>query len=301
MVIGVNELKRKTTSNQSEFLIFDQFRIRSNRSRTHKNFHRFSFLFDLSLSQLVERLWDINRTFENCLVIGTRGIDLRKKFDSKVSHIFSMDNFLAPNNHIVAEEEFLPFCENSFDLIVSNITLHTINDLPGCLLQIRRCLKPDGLFLAAFYGGDTLKELRDILMRTEIDLMGGASPRVFPFVSKQQVGALLQRAGFSLPVVDSDTHTVSYNTLHKLMHDLRGMGETNSMIAREKNHLGKDFFTHASDLYSQYYPDKKDKKRIEASFEIIYLAGWAPHESQQKPLAPGSAQYSMADILCSDD
>ncbi len=197
------------------------------------------------------------------------------------------------------EIEALGLEPQHYDLITSSLILHTINDLPGALVQIKRALKPDGLFMAAMFGGESLYELRESLMSAEIALKGGASPRVFPFADKQQAGALLQRAGFALPVIDSEIVTVSYENIFKLMHDLRGMGESNIIKARSRVNPGKAFFAKAAEHYQENFSE--DDGRIIASFEIIFLLGWAPHDSQQKPLAPGSAKTRLADALSTDE
>ncbi len=197
--------------------------------------------------------------------------------------------------NVYADEEFFPFADESFDLVLSTLNLHAINDLPGALLQTRKSLKPDGLFLAAMLGGETLHELRHVMTQAEMNIRGGISPRIFPFADKQQMGALLQRAGFSLPVVDSDILTVTYDNVFKLFHDLRYMGEGNAIAARDKTPPGKKFFLEAARLYQEQFAEPDG--RITASFEIIFLTGWAPHASQQKPLRPGSAETSLAEAL----
>ncbi|MED5572758.1 MAG: methyltransferase domain-containing protein, partial [Pseudomonadota bacterium] len=199
------------------------------------------------------------------------------------------------NSGVVCDPEFLPFAEGRFDLVYSNLELHWANDLPGCLLQITRSLKPDGLFLAAILGGNTLTELRDVLMAAELDVTGGASPRVSPFAELRDAGALLQRAGLALPVVDADEITVTYENLFRLLADLRGMGETNTVRERVRTATRRNIFLRAAELYLERYP--AEDGRIRATFEIIFLHGWAPHASQQRALRPGSAKTSLADAL----
>ena len=193
------------------------------------------------------------------------------------------------------QSEILPTEPQSHDLILAPLQLHHINDLPGMLIQIRRALKADGLFLGAMFGGGTLWQLKEALTQTEIALKGGLSPRISPFADKQQMGGLMQRAGFALPVVDSDIVTVTYKDIFALMHDLRGMGENNILSARDKSYPGRDFFKQAGAYYQDHFSGSDG--RIEASFEIIFLTGWAPHDSQQKPLRPGSAEQSLKDVL----
>ncbi len=194
-----------------------------------------------------------------------------------------------------ADADLLPFADQSFDLVFSPFALHTVNDLPGALSQVRRVLKPDGLFVGAMAGGETLHDLRQCLMDAELAVRGGVSPRVFPFADKPQMGALLQRAGYALPVVDSECVTVTYYNAFKLMRDLRLMGEGNAISNRERTFGGKALFMEAARLYAERHagPDG----RIAAKFEIVFLLGWSPHASQQKPLRPGQATVRLADAL----
>ena len=250
----------------SDILVFDRQARRRSLMRADLNQH--GFLIDWAKDQLTERLQDIKREF-------SAPIDLKA--------------------HLDKEEELLDLEPEQQDLITSTLALHSINDLPGMLTQIRRSLKPDGLFVASMFGGETLHELRESLTQAELTLKGGASPRVFPFASKQQMGALLQRAGFALPVVDSEIVTVTYDHIFALMHDLRGMGESNIIRARDKRNPGKSLFLEAAQYYAERFSDPDG--RIRATFEIIFLIGWAPHESQQKPCAPGSADINLKEVL----
>lgn len=196
---------------------------------------------------------------------------------------------------VVADEERLPLAEASLDLAVSSLALHWTNDVVGALIQVRRALKPDGLFIGAFLGGSTLTELRQVLMAAEAELAPGVGPRVSPFADAPDGAALLQRAGFALPVADVDRITVRYAHPLKLMADLRRMGETNVLIDRPRHRLTRKVLARAFELYAERFsaPDG----RIRATFEILTLTGWVPHESQQKPLAPGSAKMRLADAL----
>lgn len=196
---------------------------------------------------------------------------------------------------IVADEEALPLRPQSADLIVSLLSLHSTNDTPGAMIQIARALKPDGLFLAALGGNGTLGELRESLLQAEIELTGGASPRIFPFADVRDVGGLLQRAGFALPVTDVDSVTVRYDNIFNLMADLRAMGMQNVLRDRSRKPVSKKLFLRAAEIYAERFSDPDG--RIRATFSIIWLSGWAPHESQQKPLKPGSAKASLADAL----
>lgn len=200
---------------------------------------------------------------------------------------------------VVADEEFFPFAAGSLDLVLSNMTLHTVNDLPGALIQIKRSLRADGLFLAALFGGETLHELRACLMEAEAEIRGGISPRIAPFADKQQAGGLLQRAGYALPVVDSEILTVTYPSLLALMRDLKGMGEGNALAHRDKTYRGKKLFMRAEEIYRDRYCEGDG--RLRATFEILFIIGWAPHDSQQKPLRPGSAEHSLAEALNSEE
>lgn len=228
------------------------------------------FLHDWAASNMQERLQDIKRTF---------------------SAPFSLDIHTGD----LGEREILPVQESVYDLITSNLYLHTLNDPLGLLIQIRRALKPDGLFIGTMLGGETLHELRQALTQAEMELRGGLSPRVAPFADKQQMGALMQRAGYALPVIDSELVTVTYTNFYKLLHDLRAMGETNMLAARPKAFTPRRLFERAAEIYKDHFSESDGTLR--ATFDIIFLLGWAPHDSQQKPLKPGSAQINLGDIL----
>lgn len=264
--------------------LFDLSLLRRNHAR-YRPAH--GFLFDWAASQLAERLGDIRRDFPLALQIGPRGPDIRANGIGKWIR------------DIAFHEDLFPFAPHSLDLILSNLTLHSINDLPGALIQIRRALRPDGLFLAAMLGGETLYELRQVLYEAETMMKGGLSPRIHPFADKQQMGALMQRAGFALPVVDSDILSVTYPHLAALLQDLRYMGEGNAIAARNKTYPGRDFFRQVEAIYKSKHSDAEG--RLLARFEIIFLIGWAPHENQQKPLRPGSAQHRLADALSTQE
>jgi len=291
-------------ANPVDIIVFDRDLISRRRMRAKANFSKHNFLFRWSKKQLSERLLDINRNFSNALQIGSRGSFIRGKHQKLGDNIITCDLCALPiddvtcpaaYHYIQSDEEFLPIAPKSMDLVVSNLNLHSTNDLPGALLQIRKTLKEDGLFLAAMLGGETLHELRDAMATTETEMFGSASARVFPFADKHQIGGLLTRTGFALPVIDSDIVTVTYDNVFKLMEDLRGMGESNTILKRNKKPLTKEFFIHLAQNYQDRYSDEDG--RIRASFEVISLMGWAPHKSQQKPLPPGSAQCSLAKAL----
>lgn len=278
----------------NDMFVFDRNKVRQNRNRCASSLDQHGFLIDWSMNQITSRLQDIKRIFPMALQIGCRSNKIdTQEFGIETLYTLDIAEKLSPD--IQADEEFLPFAENSFDIIFSPLNLHTTNDLPGALSQIKRALKPDGLFVAAMLGGETLYELRQIISDAEIKLTNGLTPRIAPFADMQQMGALMQRAGFSLPVIDSEKITVTYDSPFKLMKDLRLMGEGNALIERSKKMSTKEFFAQINSSYLQQHAE--DDGRITATFEIIFLIGWSPHESQQKPLRPGSAKMRLSDAL----
>lgn len=258
-----------------------------------------TFLLDRVASELGERLGAVLRRFERAVDLGTPAGALRGVLaaSGKVATVIraSAQTRRDAGLAVAADEEALPFADGSLDLVVSALALQFVNDLPGALVQVRRALKPDGLLLAALIGGDSLTELREAFAQAESEIEGGASPRVAPFADVRELGALLQRAGFALPVVDSDRLTVRYATIFALMHDLRRMGATNVLRERRRTPLRRATLARMAEVYAERFADLDG--RLRASFEIIWLSGWAPHESQQKPLKPGSAQQRLADAL----
>ena len=196
---------------------------------------------------------------------------------------------------LIGDLEALPFAPASLDLVASLLALHGVNDMPGALVQIRRALRPDGLFIGCLLAGRTLHELRQVLLEAEIATTGGASPRIAPFADLRDMGTLLQRAGFALPVVDSETVTVRYGDMLALMRDLRALGWTNALRDRKGTGLRRDTLVQAAEIYADRFSDPDG--RLRATFEIVWLSGWAPHDSQQKPLRPGSAKARLADAL----
>jgi SAM-dependent methyltransferase len=196
---------------------------------------------------------------------------------------------------LVGDIERLPLAAESADLVVSLLALHHVNDLPGAMIQIRRALRPDGLFVAALAGGDTLTELRQSLTIAESEISGGVSPRVAPFADARALGGLMQRAGFALPVVDVDTLVVRYADLLGLMRDLRAFGAANALAERSRKPLRRAVLARAAEIYAERFADSDG--RLRATFETVWLTGWAPHESQPKPLRPGSATTRLADAL----
>jgi SAM-dependent methyltransferase len=282
--------------------VFDRSLVRQRRNRAAAMDGDYTFLSDWAIKDLAGRLSMVRRQFPTAVQIGSRSLmpDPKAAGIETMLHLDLAEGFLKGRpNAIRADEEFLPLAHGTIDLIISLLNLHTVNDLPGTLIQIRRALKADGLFIAAMLGGETLYQLRDVLSQAELDISSGLSPRVAPFADKQQMGALMQRAGFALPVVDSELLTVTYENLPRLFEDLRGMGETASMEARSRAIPSRRLFERAAELYAKQYP--AEKGRIEVTFEVIFLTGWAPHENQQKPLRPGSADHSLAEILGSEE
>jgi len=276
----------------NDIQIFDRGLLKHKRARIAECFADADFLFTWVIDNLRDRLEVIQRDFDVIAQLGARGGKIIE--DAKV---YDLNEAFSPD--VIADTEFLSLKPQSHDLVISALDMHSVNDLPGALLQIKQALKPDGLFIAAVFGGETLHELRASLSETEMQLRGGLSPRVFPFADKQEFGALLQRAGFALPVVDSEIVTVTYEHIFKLMADIRGMGEGNVIAARDKRYVGKAFFMEAAQHYAEMFAESDG--RIPASFEIIFLIGWAPHDSQQKPLQPGSAENRLADALKAEE
>ena len=257
------------------------------------------FLLVRAADDIVERLAAIKRAFVLIADVGTPGPHLATAL-ARVSHatiirVASLRQDVGGIASIVGDVESLPLAPARADLVVSALALQGANDLPGALVQIRQALKPDGLFLGAIVGGRTLHELRAVLTEAEAATTGGASPRVAPFADVRDMGGLLQRAGFALPVADSDTLTVRYDNMFALMADLRAMGATNALTARDRRPTGRAMFLRAAALYAERYADPDG--RIRATFEIVSLAGWAPHESQQKPARRGSGRVSLAEAL----
>jgi SAM-dependent methyltransferase len=264
-----------------------------------------TFLIDRVAADMAERLSAVRRTFDVAVDLGTPTDAVRRAIldANAIGKVVALaaDAAVAepPDDRrlsrIVADEERLPFRDASLDLVVSGLALQFVNDLPGTLVQIRRALKPDGLFLAALAGGDTLTELRQAFATAEAEVDGGVSPRVAPFADVRDMGALLQRAGFALPVADVDRLCVRYDSPLGLMHDLRRMGATNLLAERRRSPLRRATLARLVDIYAERFADPDG--RVRASFEIVWLSGWAPHESQQQPLRPGSARTRLADAL----
>ena len=294
---------------EEKIVVFDRRAVRRQRARAAGTIAQHDFLLREVAERLAERLDDVTRHFPLALDLGCHHGGLGSAFAGRGGIETLVQADLAPamarqaraegRPTLAADEEALPFAEAAFDAVFSLLSLHWVNDLPGALLQIRRALKPDGLFLAAMLGGETLKELRAALMAAEIEVEGGAGPRVSPFADVRDMGALLQRAGFALPVADVDEIQVSYPNALKLMADLRGMGETNAVADRRKAFTRRATLLRAAELYAERHggPDG----RLPATFQVIYMTAWAPDASQPQPLAPGSAKSRLATALDSEE
>ncbi|MEL6291829.1 MAG: methyltransferase domain-containing protein [Pseudomonadota bacterium] len=261
------------------------------------------FLLDRVMDDVVERLAFVNRTFSDVLALGAYGGETRARLrdvlpEAKIVEADAALNLLShptDSASVLADEEALPFEADSFDLVVAPLTLHLTNDLPGALAQLQTVLRPDGLLLGAILGGRTLEELADAMLTAEAELFGTGSLRVVPKTEVRPLGALLQRAGFALPVVDGDLVTVTYPTPIDLMREIRAMGASNMLVERSRVPMTRGLLMRACEIYVERYgtPDG----RVAATFEVLVLTGWAPHPDQQKPLKPGTATHRLADAL----
>jgi hypothetical protein len=277
-------------------IIFDRLLQRRRRCRA-ATLPAANFLLDHIAGEVADRLSLVLRRFDIGVDLGTPGDAVRTSLRriGTVGTIVGTDVIARGKPFVIADEEVLPFRDASLDLVVSGLALHFANDLPGVLAQIRRALKPDGLFLSALLGGETLTELRQAFAEAESEIEGGASPRVAPFADLRQLGALLQRAGFALPVTDVERLTVRYSSAFDLMHDLRRMGATNPLVARRRVPLRRRTLMQMADIYARRFADADGRMR--ATFDIVWLSGWAPHPDQQQPLRPGSAKTRLAEAL----
>jgi SAM-dependent methyltransferase len=267
--------------------LFDRalLRMRQNRARGGGPA---TFLLDRVTEDMEERLHAVLRDFSDVAEIWTPGTVLRTPARDRFKSVtqIGLDD---------SEQETLPLQPESLDLVVSALAFQFINDLPGVLAQIRRALRPDGLFLAAMIGGDTLTELRQSFAAAEAECESGVSPRVAPFADLRDVGALLQRAGLALPVTDVDRIVARYDSAFALMADLRRMGATNILVERRRTPTRRATMLRMAQIYGERFADPDG--RIRATFDVVWLSGWAPHESQQQPLQPGSAKASLADAV----
>ena len=281
--------------------IFDRTAITQHHFRAANQLSKHDFLFRESASQVVERIDDIDRDFALAVDMNRRSssaTDILRTLSCvqkwvvtcEALNTFSSNADIFKSSHVneltvIADEEFLPLGQGKVDLVVSILSLHWANDLPGTLIQIRRALKSSGLFIGVLLGGETLTELRQALVQAECEVEGGASPRVSPFIDVAQAGDLLARAGFSLPVSDIDTLAVTYPDALSLMNDLQGMGETNAATNRRRTFSRRSTLSKASAIYADQFGTNDG--RVKATFQIIYMAGWASDTSQPKPLSPG--------------
>lgn len=264
-------------------ILFDQEALARNSARARKMDSRHTFLKAEIADRLYERLQEVNRDFQYRADLGgSFGPYLpageRTKYTSLAQY--------------TSDLQTPPSC---YDLIVANLGMHWVNDLPGLLVQIRSALKPDGLFIASLFGGQTLYELRHAFLTAEAEITGGANTRVIPFADVKDLGSLLQRASFALPVTDVDTLTLTYAHPINLMQELRGMGEANSLLDRSRTFLRRDVLMRACEIYNDQFGSADG--RVTATFEVMYMTGWHPHESQQKPLKRGSGEVNLADAL----
>ncbi|KJC51398.1 methyltransferase domain-containing protein [Bradyrhizobium sp. LTSP857] len=266
-------------------ILFDRALLRARQDRARRG-EPVTFLFDRVAEDMEERLQAVMRDFSNVAEVWTPRELLRKPLADRFRSIVRID---------VDRSETLPLQPESLDLVVSALALQFVNDLPGVLAQIRRALRPDGLLLAAMIGGDSLTELRQAFAAAEAERESGVSPRVAPFADLRDIGALLQRAGFALPVTDVDRVVVRYANAFALMQDLRRMGAANVMIERRRTPSRRATLLRMAEIYAERFADADG--RIRATFDIIWLSGWAPHAGQQQPLKPGSAKASLAEAV----
>ena len=286
--------------------VFDRALLTRRRSRVAPSATSHDFLLRRVADDLAERLAIVRRNFPLAANIGAHhGLVSRAiRGVAGVEKVIELDTTVellreAPGLRVVADEETLPFADASLDLAVSGLSLQLVNDLPGVLLQIRRALRPDGLLLASVLGGATLKELREAWIAAEAEVSGGALPRIAPFADVRDMGTLLQRAGFALPVVDSETLTVTYPSPLALMREIKSMGASNMLNARRRTPVSRGLLLRAAEIYAERFAT--DSGRVPATFEILTLTAWAPDDSQPKPLRPGSAQTRLADALGVDE
>jgi SAM-dependent methyltransferase len=276
--------------------IFDRALVRRRRDRAAAGVHRVAPILEACADRLLDRLDDTTRRFSRALDLGGRGLVAPRLAARGIPFVVSADLSAAMAARaggmaVAADEEFLPFAPESFDLVVASLSLHWVNDLPGALIQIRRALAPDGLFLASIPGLGTLQKLREALAAAETSLRGGLSPRVSPFPELRDAAGLLQRAGFALPVADAEEMPIAYRSALGLLGDLRAAGEANAVLAADRRIPPRALFPMAAAALPE------GPEGIAPGFRLLVLTGWAPHESQQKPARPGSATARLADAL----
>lgn len=278
-------------------ILFDRSLLRKRRARRSADFARADFLHREAAASVAESLSYITRAFPTIVELGAQGGLLRAVLEGRAGTTcyLACDAIAEPGLAVVVDEEKLPFAENSVDAVVSVLALQWVNDLPGTLAQIHRMLKPDGLFIAVVPGGETLRELRATFAAVESARTGGIHPRVAPFIDVRDAGALLQRAGFALPVADSDTLTITYPHLVGLMADLRGAAQTNMLQQQVQHFTPRGFFADAAAHYAEQY--KNAEGELTATVELITLTGWKPAAHQQQPAKRGSGKISLVKAL----
>lgn len=303
-LINFSRLDKKNSAMSSPPILIDSEQLVRNRVRANAGFAGFDFLKQAANERLVDRLLDIRRNFETGMDVGAQDGSLGQAMlaTGKVTSMRPADITPAmaqKNAALVFAPESWPIEEKKLDLIASSLFLHWVNDLPGMMVQMARSLRPDGLFLAVMLAGRTLTELRQSLAAAEDEITGGVSPRCLPCADIRDLGGLLQRAGLALPVADADLLTVTYPNMFRLMADLRGMGENNALVGRVSHFTRRQIFFRAAEIYQDRFG--LSDGRIPASFELVTLTGWAPSDTQQKPLRPGTAAHRLADILEADE
>jgi SAM-dependent methyltransferase len=290
-----------TQDNETGFAIFERPLVAQRRMRARNDLSQHDFLHAHVAAEMSDRLMAVQRDFKLAAEFGARSGHFAQTPAGRAIPSLAGVDLVPPRartqhtTFAIADEERSPFAEASLDLILATLCLHAVNDLPGTLSQWRRMLRPDGFFMGTLFGGETLRELRSALMEAELETAGGAAPRITPVVDVRDAGSLLQRAGFALPVTDTDVLTIRYDSMMHLLADLRGMGETNVLRDRYRGFLRRDTLMRAAAIYQDQFADPDG--RVRATFEIVYLAGWAPDPSQQQPLKPGSAKARLADAL----
>ncbi len=292
-----NAIGHRNTPMSMPPILFDRALLRKRRMRAAPRLSMHDFLHREAAAQLAESLSYINRAFPMVVEVGAYTDQLAQHLASRAgtTHYVRTDITPTSGTSIVTDEELLPFAENSVDAVVSILSLHWVNDLPGTLTQINRMLKPDGLFMAVIPGGETLRELRSIFTATEAARSGGITPRIAPFIDVRDAGALLQRTGFALPVADSDQLTITYPNLFALMDDLRGSAQSNILADRVQHFTPRSFFMNAAARYANDYTDSEGQ--ITATAELITLTGWKKADTQQQPAKRGSGKVSLTQAL----
>lgn len=288
--------------------LFDRRLHRQNRDRAAAHYADYAFLKERESSHLIERLEDVSRQFDRALDLGAHDGTLAQLLArhpqigaveaGEASPVFRDTAAKRGLDVRAIDEEEVDVERAAYDLVTSVLSLHWVNDLPGALIQIRHALKPDGLFLGCLFGAGTLSELRTAFLEAESEITGGAAPRVSPLPGLQDMAGLMQRAGFALPVVDVEHVTVRYDDPFALMRDLKGMGEQAAFAISEKSPrrpLSRRILARMAEIYAERFADPDG--RLRATFNVVWLSGWAPDESQPKPLRPGSARHSMADAV----